>query len=93
MQRIIPLWVVASIGKQIRIKKPHNDGVRTYPAGSLGTLAGILHQDQDPSRFYAIVSLDRNDPSDLENFDFRQLMPVVETVSFSLNIERGLIAF
>jgi hypothetical protein len=90
----IPLWVVASIGKQIALTTEFQGPVHRYAAGSRGKLLAIMvDEDNYQGKPYAIVALDPNDESDMENFPFKHIRPLVDRVKFSLNIERGIIAF
>lgn len=89
----IPLWVVASLGKQVLLTDEYVGATETYPAGHKCLLQGLLVNENYDGQPYAIVSLDKEDDSYLENFRFNQIRPVSNKVKFSLNIEQGLIAF
>lgn len=86
----IPLWVVASLGKPVALVSSFEGAVRVYGPGSRGVLDSI--NADGSGGFYATVALDREDPSYLENFTFNQVRPVSSRVSFSLDIERGVMA-
>jgi hypothetical protein len=90
----IPLWVVASIGKQIALNSDFQGPVHKYKTGSRGKLLAIMVDEANyKGEPYAIVALDPNDESDMENFRFRDIRPLTNRVKFSLNIEKGIIAF
>jgi hypothetical protein len=91
MQNEIPLWVVASIGKQVALAVEFSGSCETYEAGCEGTLTSI--QWREDGSFLATVALDPNDPDYWENFTFDQLRPASGQVKFSLDVERGVIAF
>jgi hypothetical protein len=85
---------VASLGKEVVLAVDMVGPCETYQAGCRGVLAGIeiCRKNYDGAP-YAIVALDPNDDTYLENFRFSDLMPVTNKVKFSLNIEEGIIAF
>lgn len=87
----IPLWVVASLGKSVALVSSFEGPTETYLAGSQGVLDSI--NSDGSGGFYATVALDEEDPGYLENFTFDQVRPVSSRVSFSLDIERGVMAF
>lgn len=89
----IPLWVVASLGKQVVLETEYVGPCETYLPGCRGLLSGIAVDENNGRKPYAIVALDPNDESYLENFRFDQIRPITDKIKFSLNIERGLIAF
>ena len=89
----IPLWVVASLGKEIILDKEFAGSCETYMRGCRGVLSGILVDENYGGSPYAIVALDPNDTSYLENFLFDDIRPVSENIKFGLNIEQGIIAF
>jgi hypothetical protein len=37
----IPFWIVSNLGKTVQLSKPHHDGLRIWPAGSLCRLESI----------------------------------------------------
>lgn len=90
----IPLWIVASLGKQVALTTDFIGPCETYRAGCRGKLLAVMvdemNYDGEP---YALVGLDANDLSYMENFRFDDLMPITNRVKFSLNIEQGIIAF
>jgi hypothetical protein len=88
----IPLWVVASLGKEVALTVPFVGPCETYPVGSVGILTSI-QWNENGGGFYATVAIDHDDPSYLENFSFNQVRPIRSRVGFSLNIEEGVIAF
>lgn len=88
----IPLWVVATLGKQVALTSPFVGPCETYGVGSPGILTSI-QWDESGGGFYGTVALDSQDISYLENFSFDQLRPMRNRVPFSLDIERGVIAF
>lgn len=91
----VPLWVVVSLGKEVIITKDFVGPCETYPKGCRGILTAIeVYASADRiGKPYATVALDPNDYSYLENFDFQDIEPVVRKIKYSLNIERGVIAF
>lgn len=91
MDRILPLWIAASLGKQVVTLKHLDEGYGVYPAGSRGTLAGLMVAAD--GHVYALVTVDPKDPSALENYEFDEIAPVVSQVKMSLNIEEGLLAY
>lgn len=91
LMKKIPLWVVASMGKQVVLVRDFVGACQTYPAGSKGTLTSI--QDDDNGNCYATVGLDATDPDYWENFEFADIRPGSTQVKFTLDIEEGYIAF
>lgn len=89
----IPLWAVASLGKQVLLTVEYAGPCTTYPVGHIGLLQGILVDENYDGCPYAIVSPDPEDNTYLENFRFDEIRPVTDKVKFSLNIEQGIIAF
>lgn len=87
----VPLWIVASLGKKVALVEPFDDGLRTYPAGSLGVLVAI--RGDDMPRLSVDVCLNPDDPTDWERFTPSQLRPPSQQISFALDIEEGFIAF
>lgn len=87
----IPLWIVASMGKSVAIKREFVGACETYEAGCRGTLTSI--QWREDGSFLATVALDPNDPDYWENFAFDDLRPVAPEVTFDIDVERGLIVF
>jgi len=68
----IPKWIAESLGKDVYISKPHNDGLRDYPAGSKGRLTSIQAGTRKP---FATVVL-YADPLEAEdNFHFGDIRP------------------
>lgn len=93
MDRILPLWIAASLGKHVVLKRDFVGPCERYAAGAVGLLAGIMVDDDDPRHLYVIVALDPSDVTYLENFEFDDIEPLHHKVQMSLNIEEGLIAF
>lgn len=93
MKSIIPLWIPATLGKHVALLSSFVGAVQTYPEDSVGRLMGIMVDDDDHTHQYAIVALDADDESYLENFEFHDLRPMTDKVQMSLNIEEGLLAF
>lgn len=90
----IPLWVVASLGKEVVLEADFVGPCETYLRGCRGILAGIeICRQNFHGAPYAVVALDPNDDTYLENFRFNEIRPVPNKVKFSLNIEEGIIAF
>lgn len=91
----IPLWVVASLGKEVAITADFVGPCETYAAGCRGVLMSIdVYQTSERTgKPFAIVALDPNDFGYLENFEFDQIQPVARKVKFSLDIQNGVIAF
>lgn len=90
---ILPLWVAASLGKHVVLKRQFVGPCETYPAGAVGTLAGIMIDERNPGRLYTVVALDPSDDSYLENFGFDDIEPINHKMQMSVNFEEGLIAF
>lgn len=91
MQNEIPLWLVASLGRKVALVNDFTDGVRTYPAGSVGILVSIRGVDM-PS-VSVDVCLNPDDPTDWERFSPSELRAASGSASFSIDLERGVIAF
>lgn len=91
MQNEIPLWLVASLGQRVALVNDFNDGIRTYPAGTHGTLMAILGADMPTVTLDVCVNPD--DPTDWERFMPWEIRPVANQVKFSIDIERGVIEF
>lgn len=89
----IPLWVVANLGKKVMLTKPFQGAVRTYPAGWKGTLISIQAPVEGYQRFHVTVGLDAEDLGYEENFRVDEIRPLQDRISFSLNIEQGLMRF
>lgn len=89
----IPLWVVASLGKQVALSTEFTGPCETYTKGCRGTLSAIMVDTNYGGMPYALVALDPNDETYLENFRFNEIQPLTSKIKFSLNIERGVIAF
>lgn len=87
----IPLWVVATLGKQVVLTVKYEGPCTAYPAGWEGILTSI--QVDDEGGFYVTVALDADDPSYLENFDFDQVRPATYKASFQIDAERGILIF
>jgi hypothetical protein len=90
----VPIWVVASLGKKVALLKDFSYAGKTYPAGSVGLLQAIMITDDSPDCDpYAIVSIDPDDDTYMQNFEFSDIRPLTDKVKFSLNIKKGIIAF
>jgi hypothetical protein len=89
----IPLWVVASLGKQIALSTEFVGSCETYTKGCRGTLSAIMVDSNYNGMPYAVVALDPEDETYLENFRFDEIEPLTSKIKFSLNIERGIMAF
>ena len=87
----VPLWLVASLGKKVAIEKTFFDGVDIYPAGYEGVLMAI--RGSDFPELSVDVALNPEDPTDWERFSLWEIRPVADQISYSLDIERGVIAF
>ena len=85
----VPLWVVASLGKQVRLKVDHwpDPRLRPYGAGDLVKLQSIEAGEAGP---YAVCQMEPDDRGDLENFAFEDIGPVPGILG-SFDMERGLI--
>lgn len=90
----VPIWIVATLGKEVALTREFVGACETYTRGCRGTLTGV---EVSPGTFdgapYAVVALDPADPGYLENFRFSDIRPAVDTVKFSFNLEMGVIAF
>jgi len=89
----IPIWVVACLGKEIMLEREFVGACETYEKGCRGRLTAIDTDPENGYAPYAIVALDPNDEGYFENFEFFDIRPVTDTVKFSVNIEKGIIAF
>ena len=87
----LPLWLVACLGKKVVTRIETFDGVRTYPVGSEGVLMAIRGADM-PS-VSVDVCLDPDDPTNWERLMHYDVQPATAEVTFSLELERGVIAF
>lgn len=89
-----PIWVVALLGKEVALTREFVGPCETYLPGARGVLRGIeCYPWNNGGKAYVIVSLDPQDPEYVENFTFDHIRPIADTVKFSLDIERGVIAF
>lgn len=70
----IPLWVVASLGKRVALVKGFEGPCEAYPPMHEGFLTGIQY-DEVGNQCYALVALDMDDLSYLENFYFHEIRP------------------
>jgi len=86
----MPIWIVATLGKEVALTREFVGSCETYTRGCRGILTAIESGGGVP---YAVVALDPQDPGYLENFPFDHIRPVVDRVKFSMDIERGVIAF
>jgi hypothetical protein len=89
----IPIWVVASLGKEVMLEREFVGACETYSRGCRGILTAIDTDHRNGYAPYAIVALDPEDESYLENFEFSDIRPISDSVKFSFNIEKGIIAF
>jgi hypothetical protein len=89
----IPIWVVASLGKEVMLEREFAGACETYAKGCRGILTAIDTDYRNGYAPYAIVALDPEDETYLENFEFSDIRPISNTVKFSLNMEKGIIAF
>lgn len=90
----IPLWIVASIGKQVVLATDFAGPCETYAKGCSGLLSAIMVDSHNYDGVpYALVALDPQDDSYLENFRFDEIAPASGSTRFRLNMEEGLIAF
>jgi len=87
----IPLWVVASMGKNVALVRDFVGPCETYLTNCQGRLTSI--QVDDEGGFFVTVALDEKDPTYWENFAFDDIRPVPMQVSFTLDIEEGFIGF
>lgn len=89
----IPLWVVASLGKQVALATEFVGPCETYIKGCRGVLSAIMMNENYEGKPYALLCLDPEDDSYLENFLFEDIEPISDKVKFSLDMEHGMIAF
>lgn len=90
----IPLWAVVSLGKEVMLKGDFVGPCETYTKGCRGILAGIeVCAENYAGAPYAVVSLDPNDLGYYENFRFDEIEPVADRIKYSLDVQRGVIAF
>jgi len=88
--KTVPLWIVASLGKQVALVKDFVGSCETYRAGCRGRLVSIQAGDDD---MHVTVQLDPNDSGYEENFGLDEIRQVEQDVSFSLDLEHGVIRF
>jgi hypothetical protein len=88
----IPLWVVANLGKKVRLTKDFIGTCETYRAGWEGTLVSIQAPIDGWQRLCCTVALDPNDISYEENFSFDDIKPAAGCLG-SFQMEQGLIHF
>lgn len=90
----LPLWVVACLGKPVMLTREFAGPCEIYSKGCEGILCGIeCYPWNNGGVPYAIVALDPNDPSYVENFPFDHLQPAADRVKYSLDVQQGVIAF
>jgi hypothetical protein len=89
----IPLWVVVTLGKEVILKRDLVGPCETYTKGCRGILTAIDTDSDNGFAPYAIVALDPNDLGYLENFEFDDIEPVADRIKYSLDVQRGVIAF
>lgn len=81
----IPLWAVASLGKRVAlVSKFVGPCDEVYPPMHEGVMTGIQYDDEG-DRCYALVALDLNDMSYLENFYFDEIRPPHGPAVYVLN--------
>lgn len=85
----IPLWVVASLGRQVELVSGFEGSCEVYPAMHRGVLMGIQF-DADLGRPCALVALDMDDLGYLEGFGFGDIRSV-GSASYSLDAGRGML--
>lgn len=88
---VIPLWLVACIGRRVALNCDFREYGALYPAGHVGRLTSIMARPD--GTLYATVAIDAADPDYWENFEFDQLRPATAEVQFDLDIEQGRILF
>jgi hypothetical protein len=90
----VPIWVVATIGKEVALTREFSGPCETYSAGSRGILRGIeCYPWNNGGKAYVIVSLDLHDPDYVENFTIDHIRPIVDKVKVSFDLQNGVIAF
>jgi hypothetical protein len=90
----IPLWVVVCLGKEVMLSTEFVGPCETYAKGCRAVLCGIeCYPWNNGGKPYALLSLDSNDPSYVENFKFSDIEPVADRIKYSLDVQRGVIAF
>jgi hypothetical protein len=92
----IPFWVIASIGKNIALDVDFVGPCETYLAGSFGKLVGLMYAECECEQWgtvYALVALDPDDDTYMENFRLDDLRPMRNQLKFSVDMEFGVIAF
>lgn len=92
IEHTIPLWIVASLGKKVRLAKPFEGTCDTYPAGWEGTLISIQGPVDGWQTLHVTVALDPNDISYEENFDLESIKPLAGEMGV-FDIENGLLHF
>jgi hypothetical protein len=80
------------MGKPVKLLRPFDGPLKRYEPGDSGVLTGISITD-GRSGFYLLVALDQNDDGYLENFEVSEVRPADQKVSFSLDIEHGIMFF
>lgn len=93
MKNAFPLWIPAMLGKEVSLLVEFVGPCETYGVGSVGRLMGIMVDDDEFAHSYAIVALDDQDISYLENFEFDQIRPVGQEVKMSVDMEEGVLVF
>lgn len=88
----IPLWIIASLGKKVRLAKPFEGSCETYPVGWEGTLISIQAPVDGWQTLHVTVALDPNDVSYEENFSLDDIQPISGATG-SFLLEEGLIRF
>jgi hypothetical protein len=90
----VPLWIVACLGKQVALAVEFVGPCETYSKGCQGILHGIeCYPWNNGGAPYALVALDPKDPSYVENIAFDAIEPSASRVRYSLDVQRGLVAF
>lgn len=84
----IPLWAVANLGKKVVLVHEFCTPTGMYLPGSEGIITGIRHEN---GAVFATVAIDPDDPTYLENFEFDEIRPVEDRVSFGVDMQRGVL--
>jgi hypothetical protein len=92
MNNSIPIWIVASLGKEVVLRRDFVGTCETYRAGCRGRLVSIQAPIDGWQSLHVTVALDPNDISYEENFAFEDIKPVAGEIG-SFDMQNGLLHF
>lgn len=90
MQKEIPLWVVASLGEKVALRKDFVGPCETYLAGCEGVLTSV-QCDEAGSGIRVTVALDPQDPSYWETLPLGDIRQVLGQSRFTLDLVKGVL--